>query len=199
MSNFTNDNPETPFQTNPTAASLTVAPISFGEFGDTEAKFIDSGQGDDISTRFLIKNRYEADHHIYMMGITSPLGFNGVGAAFVQLATKTLLWISDWTLARLNKKPRIPNPAVLDPNWVLLDELPETDAVTVGPDGVTPLYSISGIYVYGCRNPAANTYNNVTFPRPAWLADVFVRTIDTQDMEIGLIDLISNPVGPFVV
>lgn len=193
MSSFTNDNPQTNVQSNPTAANLTVAPISFGEFGDTDAKFIDSGPGDDVTTRFLLKNRYEADRHIYMMGVTSPNGFQGAKAAFVQLASKTLLWISDWTLARFNKKPRIPDPAVLDPNWVLLDEHIEPDGVTVGPDGVNPLYSISGIYVYGCRNPDTNTYGNVVFPRPTWLADVFVRTINSQDMEQGLIGLMSLP------
>lgn len=193
MSSFTNDNPQTNVQSNPTSANLTVAPISFGEVGDTDAKFIANGPGDDVPTRFLLKNRYERDRHIYMMGITSPNGFQGAKTAFVQLASPTLLWISDWTVARFNKKPRIPSSTLLDPNWVLLDEIPETDAITVGPDGTNPLYSVSGIYVYGCRNPDANVYNNVTFPRPAWLADVFIRTINSSDLEQGLIGLMSLP------
>ncbi len=193
MSSFTNENPDSLVQTNPTAANLTVAPISFGEVGDTDAKFIANGPGDDVPTRFLIKNRYEKDRHIYMMGITSPNGFDGAKAAFVQLASPTLLMVTDWTVARFNKKPRIPDSALVDPNWVLLDEMPETDAVTVGPDGITPLYSISGVYVYGCRNPNSNLYNNVNFPRPAWLADVFIRTINSQDLEQGLIGLMSLP------
>ena len=198
MSSFTNDNPETPSQSNPTAASLSVAPISFGEFGDTDAQFKTEGQGNDITTRFLVKNRYEADRHIYMMGITSPSGFAGNQAAFVQLANKTLLWISDWTLARFNKFPRIPNPTPTDPNWILLDEHFEPDAITIGPDGVTPLYSISGIYIYGCRRPAAQTINNLVFPRPAWLNDVFPRFITTQNLEQGIINLFGTGV-PFVV
>src|ERR1700722_14672416 len=61
---------------------------------------------------YMVKNRYEGDNHIYMMGITSPNGFQGASVAFAQLASPTLLWIAEWTASCFGQQPVVPNPAV---------------------------------------------------------------------------------------
>lgn len=147
-----------------------------------------------IFTDYVITNRFEKDYHRYMMGITSPNGFQGNRAAFVQLASPTLLWIADWTVARYNEQPPIPDPESADPNWILLDEHPELFLLTVSPDGATPRYRISGTYVYGHTNPSVQTVNDVNFPRPPFLADSFDRTMPTNYLEQNLIDLRSGRV-----
>ncbi len=190
---FTNDNPTTKFvTTNP--AVVTVGTVDFGSAGDTLAKYTADNRADtENPVRYKVRNRYEDDRHIYMMGITSPNEFAGATAAFVQLANPTLLWISEWTLASFNRKPAIPNSDTMDNNWVLLDRHMDPYILTVGTDGVTPLYSISGMYVYGCRKPDPDAYKNMIFPRPVWLQDVFERKITITDFEQGIINVVKDP------
>jgi len=140
-------------------------------------------------TDYKIRNRFEKDYHRYMLGITSPAGFQGATVAFTQLANPTLLWISEWTASRFNEKPQIPNPAPVDNNWVLLDEEVSPVMVVTNPaDGTTPLYRISGIYVYGHKQPDSVTVNNAIFPRPPWLDDAFSRNVPPSLLTQNLIN-----------
>ncbi len=156
--------------------------------GDQAAQFLTANDRS-IYTDYRVMNRFEADGHKYMLGITSPGGFNGGSAAFVQLAAKTLLWISDWTASRMGDFPIIPNPEPVDTSWVLLDEHVEPAQLSVAADGVTPFYRISGTYVYGHKNPAATTIRDIMFPRPPWLADAFPRTMSNSQMQQGIINV----------
>ena len=134
---------------------------------DSSAKFIRGT--DKLFTDYLITTHYEKSRHIYRMGITSPSKFQGDSVAFIQLAAPTLLWICDWTASSINKQPEVPNPNPSDPNWVLLDDRYEPASLALAPDGVTPLYRISGTYVYGHKNPDDFTPNNISFPCPPWM------------------------------
>lgn len=197
---------DTPF------VSVTVDAI---DFDDVLGKFNDPDTGA-IWTDYIIINKYENDRHVYMLPITSPDGFQSTGggrslstgpisqatigaipggfsnqqtAAFVQLAAPTLLWICQWTVCRYAKKPIIPDPTPRNSNWVLLDILPETRNIAVGADGVTPLFRISGTYVYGHRNPTNDPFLSINWPRVPWLDDFENRQVSQGMYQQGLSDL----------
>lgn len=176
--------------------------IVVGEIAFTDENALFQSTDDSAQyTDYYIANKYEGDLHRYMMGVTSPGGFRGASVAVCQLANSTLLWISEWTACRFKTKPEIPNPESLDSNWVLLDIMPETVQEVVGPDGVTPLWRISGIYVYGNTNPAANIFTNVVFPRPPWLKDNYPRVFPLSQLQQGLIDTSTGggkPISPAI-
>lgn len=147
---------------------------------------------DGLYTDYEIRNRYENDQHVYMMGITSPAGFQGQSAAFVQLAIPTVLWIADWTGSCNVAKPHIPDPASRNPNWVLLDKHVEPGMVDVSVDGQSLYYRISGTYVYGCVNPGPDVMGIAAFACPPWLDQSVSRTIDASMIEQGLINIPSQ-------
>lgn len=172
--------------------------VEVGDVGpptDFGAQFVDDGTDLNIETDYQVVNRYEKDRHVYMMGVTSPgfgyspgLGLAGIGPAFVQMAAPTLLWVSRWTACRYNTTPKIPDPTPTDPNWILLDEHYEPTAVTLAADGVTPRYRISGTYVYGHKNPAAVTVNNINYARPPSVENTVVRNVPTASLEQQIIN-----------
>lgn len=202
---FTPDNPAAPSEGTPTAT------IHIGVIPQTDdlAQLVEEDQDTSIWADYVIRNRFEKDKHIYMMPISSPDGFSpnqqqaspggslvntqtAQFAAFVQLASPTLLWIADWTAARFKIPPNIPDPNVRDQRWVLMDEHLEPGIITTGPDGVTALYRISGTYVYGCLAPSSNTVNDIAFGRPPWLLDNFNRAVPTSLFQSALIDFDFN-------
>ena len=168
--------------------------VSFGLVPDdsTPAAYVESEpENSTIFVDYMIMNRYEKDRHVYMMPLTSTTGFLGSSAAFVQLAAPTLLWIADWTACKYGNCPDIPDPNTANTGWVLLDEFYEPAMITVGADGVTPLYRISGTYVYGHVNPSDLTVNNINFARPPWLENSFTRTIPAGKLRKSLIDTLG--------
>lgn len=162
---------------------------------DHSAKYRFHEDSQVIFTDYLIRSRFEKDRQIYMLPVTrqrvSPGTRRRLGgsAAFVQLAEPTLLWIVDWTASRTKEPPPIPDPRPSSANdrWILLDEVYEPASLTLGPDGVTPLYRISGTYVYGHPSPDDLTINNIGFPRPPWMANDFGRTLTPDDLEQNLL------------
>jgi hypothetical protein len=145
---------------------------------------------DSVITSYIINNRYENDKRVCMMPIASPNGFQGASAAFVQLASPTLLRLVDWTMLQSgDANLSIPDPNPVDPNWVLLDVMPETRSLVVTAGG-DPVYRISGTYVYGHRNPPANVFDAVQWGRPPWMADIFERVVNTaEELVQGLADI----------
>lgn len=183
---------------------------------DYLAKYNTAGTSDDgIFADFMVFNEYENDAHTYMMGVTSPEGFQGASVAFCQLASPTTLWVCRWTACKAGGQPEIPSPITSDPNWVLLDTLPQTAMQGLMPDGVTPLFRISGVYVYGHKKPAAGigisssagnqagsmngvaAFTDMRYPRPVWQDDDFTRTIDLNKLQQNVIDVKGSrpPVG----
>jgi len=186
---FTNDNP------NPGYAGNNQFNFQVGEvkFDDDSGKFVE--EPNQSYTDYRIHNRYERDNGIYMMGITSPGGFQNKSVAFCQLYSPTLLWICDWTSARWDKEPDVPSPTPYDQNWVLLDVHFEYVNITVAVDGTSALYRSSGTYVYGHTRPAANMLVNMAYPRPPWLQDSFTRTIPQSTLKQGLSDVVGTGGG----
>ena len=173
-----------------TNATVTVGDITFDDSLANYAQEGDANAGNAF-TDYQISNRYHYSCHRYMLGITSPAGFNGQSVAFVQLASPTLLWIVDWTAARFGKAPDVPDPTPTNPDWVLLDVMPDAAGVVVSPDGVTGLFRLSGAYVYGHKNPGSSPLNKVTFPQPPWLNGTFPRTIPASALK----KTIAEPAG----
>lgn len=176
------DNSPPPQQNSPNI-TLTFQPI---QFTDNNAKF-QAPEPDAIFVDYQVNSYYDRDKHTYMMGLTSPNGFNGQDAAFVQLAKPTVLWIVDWTASKMGRQPVSPSstPSV---GWELLDEQLQPTMITVFADGVTPVYRISGTYIYGRRKPAATLNQDISFPLPPWLENSFDRTMPNQYMQQGISD-----------
>ena len=141
----------------------------------------------DIYDDYIIENRYYKDGATYMLGVTDPGGFFGAAASFVQLAKPTVLWVADWTAARSHHPPEIPSAfgiqrrvleaagvSANDDNggptdWGLMDQHVGMRHIELAPDGVTPTYRISGVYVFGALNPDENLLKDAYYPRPAWM------------------------------
>lgn len=181
------------------------------ESDDEEGTTKDDGDGSDsIFSDYSVNNHYEKDGHIYMLSIateealnqnvlttgavrrnifTSNTPSNKDTVAFVKLGGHTLLWIADWTASKSKKPPQIPDPLRVIDNWVLMDEHCTTAMIVVYPDGATPLYRISGVYVYGHRRPSARLYDEVVFPLSPWLDNSFIRTVDMDRLKTGITTL----------
>ena len=192
------DNPLSGTQTLSTV-TMNTATIDPAAFSDTSARYVNFDQSSismQVFTAYEMTSRLEKDGHIYMGGMTSPGGLLGQTAAFVQLAVPTLLKIVEWDASKLGNQPEIPDPRLAneDANWVLLDEWPINHGLKLAADGVTVLYEMSGVYVYGHRNPAALTIQNAGYPAPPWLIQTSVpnfgavdRTVPVTKLEPGLI------------
>lgn len=190
-----NNNPVPPEQKTPTA-TITVGTVTLK---DTRGQYNDPPSGPpSVPLDDVLVNRYEQDGHTYMMGISSPGGFsNSDGTvAFVRLASKTLLWIADWTTARIGQQPEIPDPESVSNDWVLLDGHIELHNLDVGVDGVSAMYRISGTYFYGHKNPGSALTTYVNYPRPVWLQDSFKRTIPLSKLKGGLITVTGGGQTP---
>lgn len=180
MSNpWTNSNPATGGQGNPnTTVVIADVPVD-----DNDAKVVNPDSDFDIYDSYKINNRYINPQRRHMLGVSSPAGFNGQSAAFVQLAAQTLLWIADWTALKKNNKPKIPDPTPADDNWVLLAKYYTPAMVIPNPADMTiPLFRISGTYVYGRKNPSAEVLVDTTFPRPPWVQDITDWRHPTEEM-----------------
>lgn len=178
-------------------ATVTIGVITpDGILGDSLGKYDSTGNPLAIWTDCTIRNRYEKDKHIYMMGVTSPGGFQGNSVAFAQMANPTLLRIVEWTVCRFNQLPDVPDPRSVGSNWILLDDNLETVAPEVAPDETSGLYRLSGYYVYGCINPAALTIQNATIPRKPYLDDAFFRLVPLATLVKNLLDPVSTGRAP---
>lgn len=143
----------------------------------------------DIYTDYTVHNQYLSNPGLWYLGVTSPEGFQSLSTATVQTSTATLLWVCDWTASKLNNKPNIPSPKPTDANWELLSSFVEPYQIVVAADGRTPLYRISGIYVYGHKNPPQAV---LSYGRPPWLQDVFDRTVVTTQLQGKLLDFVAS-------
>ena len=147
-------------------------------------KYTSPDGGNSLFTDYIINCRYESDKHVYMLPLATSRGFQGNKAAFVQLAASTLLWICDWTSCRWLKKRKVPVAKPINKFWVLLDEHLEPGMITVGPDGTTPLYRLSGTYIWGCTDPDSVT---ISHPLPPTLIGQFDRAVSDDQFIIGLV------------
>lgn len=183
--------PNAPTKPSVPAENVPAAQITFTDVPITDqgASWQNVGVVGSMFEDYRIRNRYERDGHVYMLGITSPNGFQGQSVAFVQTANPTTLWLADWTVQKVADQPEIPNPNVSDPSWVLMDVIYEPATRFVKADGSTYGWRISGIYVYGKTNPSkANPIFDVMYPQPPYLVDQSGRTISVAKLVNGVID-----------
>jgi hypothetical protein len=181
---YTDVNPEQLNEEGPEA----VVEVEFLD-SSSRGKYDDLGQGEDeVFIDYTIINKYWKDGHRYMMGLATPNTFEGDSVGFVQLASPTLIWVCDWTVSKAQSKPEIPAPEPADnSDWVLLDDHYEPAQVVLAPDGQTPIWRISGTYIYGHKRPDTTTINDATFPRAPWLkSGAFTRDVPVEKLTTGL-------------
>lgn len=156
---------------------------------DSLAKFAASDPDEGMYPDYAVRGRYERDMGRYLLGVTSPGGFAGLKSAVVQLHEPTLLWVTEWTALHTDGCPEVPDSAPGDSRWELLDEYAEVNNVAVlDGDGTTPLYRVSGYYVYGCLDPSDQVLKDVRFGKPPWLIDTgFVRSIPAGKIKTNII------------
>ena len=155
----------------------------------------DPGNYTGICVEYFFENSYENDRHTYMASQTSATPFNNSTVGFVKVGNPTTLWICEWTACQLGAKPMAPNPIPESSGWVLLDVQPTLAGKSIVTDAQTPIYRISGVYVYGRKNPADNVYEDAVFPVYPWIANTEGRQMLTSDLKKGLIDGGTNTTG----
>ncbi len=166
------------------------------EVGDVEFNFGEGGSqspvinpANIVEPYYKIVNKYERDLHRYMMGITSPNGFQDASVAFVQLASPTLLWVAEWVASSIGGKPSIPDMSVRNPDWVLLDEWQIPGMVDVMKNGQTIYYPHAGVYVYGHKNPSSVMINDINYACPPWIEpSAITRNVEQQQLNPNMID-----------
>lgn len=176
-------------QPTPIDESTTKISVDSPTIEQDAQSFILDGQSENLLsvwTDFRVKNFYELDYNRFMTGVTSPGGFSGGTAAFFQLATPTLLWVVRWTASRLDLPPLLPDPDILfDKNWVLLDKQYETMSITLMKDGTTPLFRISGLFLYGHKKPNVQSIlSYLNFSRPPWISPEVNRNVAATTGEV---------------
>jgi hypothetical protein len=142
-----------------------------------------------ITTDYQINSRLEYPKHVLMLPVASPNGFKGKSVVFVQTAAPTLKWVVDWTACQTGVQPLVPDPfATTDNKWVLLSIHVEPAVIAAMADGATPIYRISGTYVYGHKNPSNNPFNHARFGRPPYLNNTFSRGVPLSTLTRQLQD-----------
>lgn len=185
----TADNPIAPNETDLPNVTVTIGPVTI----DDDMPAMQSTGGDqDVPADWICNSRFERDGHTYMMGVTSPGGFQGNSVAFVRLTAATELWICDWTACRLHSQPELPDPTSVDSDWVLLDDCLEMRNLEVIQNGATPIYRVSGTFIYGKKSPASRTNRDAFFPLPPWLKDVFNRSLPDSSFNQSLKAAVGN-------
>lgn len=142
-----------------------------------------------VFIEYFFENSYENDRHTYMASQTSETPFNNSLVGFVRIGAPTTLWICEWTACQLGAKPLAPDPVPQSTGWVLLDIQPRLAGVSIATDGVSKLYRISGVYVYGQKNPNADVFQDAVFPLYPWVVDDEPRQMLNSDLKVGMTDI----------
>lgn len=166
--------------------------------GDREARFRVDYPGQ--VTDYEVRSRYFRDGSTYLLGCASPRGFRGVSAAVVQLTAPTVVWVADWTAECTGAQPLAPSPLLLlnrelrtpavsrgSTTWVLMDEHLEAPQIRLEGDGATPIYRLSGVYVFAALNPRDDLAEEVRFPQPPYMRDGLPRAYDPNFRVQGII------------
>lgn len=178
----------------PVAQPVTPAPI-VGSLTYNQSPAIKEDQEPGQYADYLIRMKYHRDLRRYALPLSSLTGFQGFTTAFCRLAAPTLTLSIEWTACKTVVPPKIPDPELRSNDWVLLDVMPETVNKVVMNDNASPLYRISGIYVYAHRRPSQALLGDTCIPRPPWLERTFETTIREDRLDDTLVDLVGGGVG----
>jgi hypothetical protein len=101
-----------------------------------------------ISEHYELQTAYTTDYHtIPLPTVGSPF------CSFAVLAPPTMTKAVSFSATRWDQPPTAPNPQTIDPNNVLLHTVYNPEAAQLGPDGQTPIYRLTGTYIYGIQDP----------------------------------------------
>jgi hypothetical protein len=161
-------------------------------YDDNAGQIIDPNNYAGVFANYFFENHYEQDLHTYMASQTTSTPFNGSLVGMVRIGGPTLLWVCEWTACQLGALPTAPSPVPESSGWVLLDIQPTLAGKSIAEDGVSPLYRISGVYVYGHKNPNADVFKDAVFPVYPWVADTSDRVMTSANIKKGLIDGVNT-------
>lgn len=157
----------------------TAQQISLGPpVAPTDANALYTDEDTRITQDFYSIHRYEEDGGLYSTGITSAQGFAGNKAAIFQLAAPRTLLIIDWTIEMAvdNQDYTLwPDWEPSSTNYILADRHLEPTSMDMKADGESPVYRISGTYVYLVLNGDQVQWRH---GRPPWMSTLVRRQVD---------------------
>ena len=77
--------------------------------------------------------------------------------SFANVANETLKRVCYWTAEKVNVPPMMPNPDLNSDNSVLLEKKFTPTSVDLASDGLSQIFTIKGMYVYGIKDPTQET------------------------------------------
>lgn len=148
-------------------------------FNDTD--FNQDAISDGIMTVYIIETDYFWDEHVLQMPVMST---DVTTASFANLANETLKRVCYWATEKANVPPPMPDPDLNGGNSVLLEKKFTPMSIELGADGVTRVYTLKGMYVYGIKDP---TQEIMYFGVPAYIDEDYNET-SLGDYQHGIID-----------
>jgi hypothetical protein len=115
---------------------------------------------------FQCWNQFDSGRLTFAGSNTSPTAFGGAVTSVVRLGAPRVIWTCEWTACRMGAEPDVPDPESPPAGWTLLDANLTNAAAGIGPDGVSPIYRVSGVYSYVKGVPATGgPFAEAFYPR----------------------------------
>lgn len=120
----------------------------------TDTTFNQTAFSGGLITTYILDTTYAWDEHTLQM----PVACASVRpASFAVVGNETLKRIVNWSAEKVSSPPTMPDPDLNNPNSVLLTKTFKPVSLTIAPDSVTFIYTITGTYVYGIIDAKAET------------------------------------------
>jgi hypothetical protein len=116
---------------------------------------------------YEIENEYTEDAGVRQLPGTGS-GASAAHSAFVTVHGGMMQLVCTFACKRQGKPPILPQKEPADSNYVYLGSSLTPAGLEIGADGVSPVYTVSGVYRYGVVDPDTVTYYA---PFPPFLAD----------------------------
>jgi hypothetical protein len=120
---------------------------------------------------FQMRNHFEKDGLTFAGSNTSPVPFGGSLISVIRVGAPRIIWVCEWTSCRMALEPQVPDPASQPPGWTLLDVHVTAAHVSMGPNGIDPVYRVSGVYVYVKGIAADDVFDDVTYAKAPWVRE----------------------------
>jgi hypothetical protein len=99
---------------------------------------------------YNISEAYETDYHTLQMPKATTADHN---ASFAVVAQPTMKKVVNWTATKANDWPDLPKAETSDPNEILLFKYVTGRNIELAADQLTPVYIITGRYIYAYVDP----------------------------------------------
>lgn len=165
---------------NSTPCTTTIVPSL--DLSDTNfyQNFIDDG----VVTVYIIESDYFWDQHVLQMPIMST---EVTACSFANLANQTLKRVCYWSAEKANSAPAMPDPDLNGDNSTLLEKRFTPMSIDLAADGVTKIYTLKGMYVYGINDPDEET---MYYGIPPYIDDDY-STTSFGNYQHGIIDSLA--------